>query len=146
MRTNFRNLSNWWTVHRICRSLRILVSYIFLTIHFPSRSRNSAIGIAIVYILDDRGVGVWIRIGSRIFSMLSRLAVGPSQPPNQWKPGVLSPGVLSPGVKRPGRETDHSPPASAEVKKTWIYTSTPPYAFMGQLYVTSSIFQVHPLT
>jgi hypothetical protein len=36
---------------------------------------------------------------------------------------------LHPGVKRPGREADHSPP-SAEVKKMWIYTSTPPYAFM----------------
>jgi hypothetical protein len=36
-----------------------------------------------------------------------------------------------PGVKRPGREADHSPPTSAEVKKIWIYTSTPPYAFMA---------------
>jgi hypothetical protein len=26
---------------------------------------------------------------------------------------------------------DHSPAASAEVKKTWIYTSTPPFAFMA---------------
>jgi hypothetical protein len=39
-------------------------------------------------------------------------------------------GALSPGVKRQGREALHSPPASAEVKKMWIYTSTPPYAFM----------------
>jgi hypothetical protein len=30
------------------------------------------------------------------------------------------------GVKRPGREADNSVPTSAEVKKTWIYTSTPP--------------------
>jgi hypothetical protein len=37
---------------------------------------------------------------------------------------------LSPGVKRPGREADHSLPASANVKKMWIYASTPPYAFM----------------
>jgi hypothetical protein len=36
-----------------------------------------------------------------------------------------------PGVKQPGREADHSPPTSAEVKKMWIYTSTPPYAFMA---------------
>jgi hypothetical protein len=41
--------------------------------------------------------------------------------PIQWVPGVLPP-----GVKRPGSEADHSPPASAEVKKIWIYTSTPP--------------------
>jgi hypothetical protein len=34
-------------------------------------------------------------------------------------------GTFSPGVKRPGREADHSPPAGAEVKKMWIYTSTP---------------------
>jgi hypothetical protein len=34
-------------------------------------------------------------------------------------------------VKRPGREAEHSPPTSAEVKKMWIYTSTPPYAFMA---------------
>jgi hypothetical protein len=37
-----------------------------------------------------------------------------------------------PGVKRPGREADHSTPASAEVKKTWIYTSTPLYVFMAK--------------
>jgi hypothetical protein len=35
------------------------------------------------------------------------------------------------GVNRPGHKADQSSPASAEVKKMWIYTSTPPYAFMG---------------
>jgi hypothetical protein len=40
-----------------------------------------------------------------------------------------------PWVKRPGREADHWPPASAEVKKMWIYTSTPPYAFMAQCLI-----------
>jgi hypothetical protein len=34
-------------------------------------------------------------------------------------------GALSPEVKRPGREADDSP-TSAEVKNTWIYTSTHP--------------------
>jgi hypothetical protein len=34
-------------------------------------------------------------------------------------------------VKRPGREAEHSPQTSADVKKMWIYTSTPPYAFMA---------------
>jgi hypothetical protein len=38
---------------------------------------------------------------------------------------------LFPGVKQQGREADHSSPASAAVKKMWIYTSTPPYAFMA---------------
>jgi hypothetical protein len=36
----------------------------------------------------------------------------------------------SPGVKRPECEADHSPPSSAEVKNTGIYTSIPPYVFM----------------
>jgi hypothetical protein len=40
-------------------------------------------------------------------------------------------GALSPGVKRPGREADYSLPASAELKKMWIYTSIPPYSFMA---------------
>jgi hypothetical protein len=40
------------------------------------------------------------------------------------------------GVKRPGREADHSPPASAEVKHSCIYTSTPPYASMAQCLIS----------
>jgi hypothetical protein len=36
-----------------------------------------------------------------------------SEPTIQWVPGPFSL-----GVKRQGREADHSPPASAEVKKT----------------------------
>jgi hypothetical protein len=39
-------------------------------------------------------------------------------------------GAFSPGVKRLRREADHSPSTNAEIKKIWIYTSTPPYAFM----------------
>jgi hypothetical protein len=58
--------------------------------------------------------------------MSSRLALGPTQPPIQYVPGTLSP-----WVKCPGREADHSPTTSAEVKKTWIYTSTPIYVEPG---------------
>jgi hypothetical protein len=43
-------------------------------------------------------------------------------------------GGFSPGVKLQGREADHSPPTSAEVKKIWIYASTPPYAFNAYLH------------
>jgi hypothetical protein len=66
------------------------------------------------------------RVKNFHFSMSSRPPMGSIQPPIQWVPGALSP-----GVKRPGSETDHSPPTSAEVKKMWIYTSTPLYAFMA---------------
>jgi hypothetical protein len=54
-----------------------------------------------------------------LFFKSSRPAVGHIQPPIQWVPGTLS----------PGREAGHSPPASAEVKKIVIYTSTSPYAY-----------------
>jgi hypothetical protein len=43
---------------------------------------------------------------------------------------LVGTGSSSPGLKRPGREANCSPPTSAEVKKLWIYTSDPPYAFM----------------
>jgi hypothetical protein len=86
----------------------------------------SAVGIATVYGLVDRGVGVRVPVGSRIFCYLlvqTGYGVHPT-PYIQWIRGALFP-----GVKRPGLETD-SPPTSAEVKKMWIYTSTPQYAFM----------------
>jgi hypothetical protein len=88
-------------------------------------SQDSVAGIATGYGLDGQGVGVRVPVGSKDFSTSSRSALGATEPPIQW---VL--GALSPGVKRPRREADHSPPASFEVKKIWIYTSTPPYAFM----------------
>jgi hypothetical protein len=59
-------------------------------------------------------------------SMSSRPVLGLAQSPTQWVPEALSL-----GVKRPGREADYSPPTIAEFKKTWIYTSTPSYAFMA---------------
>jgi hypothetical protein len=81
------------------------------------RSQGSVVGTATGYGLDYGGVGVRVPVRSRIF-------FSPSRPDRLW-------GALSPGVKRPGREADHSPPASAEIKKIWIYTSTPPHAFMA---------------
>jgi hypothetical protein len=35
------------------------------------------------------------------------------------------------GGSLPSGEADHSPPTNAEVKKTWIYTFTTPYAFVA---------------
>jgi hypothetical protein len=59
------------------------------------------------------------------FSMSSRLALGPTQPPIHYKSGAFFP-----ELKRPGREAEHSHPFAAEFKEMWIYTSAFPYVFM----------------
>jgi hypothetical protein len=71
-------------------------------------------------------VGVSVPVKNFVFSTSSGPALGPSQPPIQWVPEALSL-----GVKKLGCEADHSPPASAQAKKIWLYTATPPYAFMA---------------
>jgi hypothetical protein len=60
------------------------------------------------------------RVNNFNFSISSRPALGSTQPPTQSVSGTLSP-----GVKRQERDADNEPPTTAEVKKTWIYTSTP---------------------
>jgi hypothetical protein len=91
-------------------------------------SRDSAVNIETGYGLDSQGVGVRFWVGARLLplSKSSRLVLWPIQPPIQW---LL--GALSMGVKQPGREADHPPPTCAEVRNTWIYTSTPPHVFMA---------------
>jgi hypothetical protein len=91
-----------------------------------TESRDSAVGIATGYGMDDQGVGVRVPLRSSFpFSMSSKLAVGPIQPPIQSEQRYISS-----GLKRPVRDAGHSPATSAEVKKTWVYTSTPTYVFM----------------
>jgi hypothetical protein len=99
----------------------------FMWIQWLNKSRDSSIGIETGYGLDNQWVGVRHSGGKNcLFSESSRLALGSTQPPIQR---VLE--ALSLGVKWQEREADRSPPASAEVKKMWIYTSTSPYAFMA---------------
>jgi hypothetical protein len=84
-------------------------------------SRDSVVGIATGYGLDDRVVRILVPVWSRIFSSpsrLDRLGGPPNLPSNEYR-----------GLFPPGREADHSPPAS--VKKMWMYTTTPQYAFMA---------------
>jgi hypothetical protein len=52
------------------------------------RSRDSVVGIATSYRLDDRGVGVRVPVGSRIFS-------SPNRPDRLWGP----PNLLSSGFR-----------------------------------------------
>jgi hypothetical protein len=90
-------------------------------------SRDSSVGIATGYEPYKRGRSSSPnRVKNFHFSTSSSPAMGSTQPPIQWVPVALSP-----GVKQPRGETDHTPPISAEVRKTWICTTTPPYAFMA---------------
>jgi hypothetical protein len=90
--------------------------------------RDSVVGIATGYELDDLGVGVRVPVGSRIFSSPRRphRLLGP---PNLLSNGYQ--GLYPRGQSGRGVKLTYSPPASAEVKKMWIYKTTPPYAFMA---------------
>jgi hypothetical protein len=82
------------------------------------KSRDSSVGIALGYGLDERG------------SMVRFPAAGSGAHPASYAMGAS--GSFS-GVKRPGREADHSPLASAEVKNEWSYTFTPPTRLHGMV-------------
>jgi hypothetical protein len=73
-------------------------------------SRDSSVGMALGYGLDDRGSRIQFRAEAGNFSLRYRAqnGSGPTQPPIQWVPGALSL-----GVKQPGREA----PSNAEVKE-----------------------------
>jgi hypothetical protein len=73
-----------------------------------------------------------VPVGSRIFSSSRR-------PDRFWGPSsLLSKGYrgLFQWVQRHGREANYSPSTSAEVKKTCIYTITPPWVFMAQYLIS----------
>jgi hypothetical protein len=80
------------------------------------RSRDSVVGIATGYGLEDRGVGVRVPVRSTIFFSPGRPDRSGAQPLIQWVPGAVSP-----GLKRQEREADHSPPASAGQENVDLY-------------------------
>jgi hypothetical protein len=94
-------------------------------------SRDSAVSIATSYWLDDWGVKFESQWGQE-FSLPHGIQTGSGVHSTSCP---MCMGALSPGVKRLARETDHSPPTSAEVKKTWVYTSTPLYASWRSAYL-----------
>jgi hypothetical protein len=94
---------------------------------FIGKSRDSSVGIALGYGLDDRGSRVRFPAVVGNFSLHHRVQSGSGAHSAFYPMGTRG---SFPGVKRPGREADHSPPARAAVKNAWSYTSTPKYVFM----------------
>jgi hypothetical protein len=64
--------------------------------------------------LDDRGSRVGFPAGAGNFSLHHRVQNGSGAHPASYPMGARG---SSPGDMWPGRETDHSPPSSAEVKE-----------------------------
>jgi hypothetical protein len=108
-------------------------------------SHSGAVVIAIGYPtlrVDNQVVGFWLPV-------VSRTLTSSYCPDWLWSSHSLLSnayqGLFPWGVKCQGCEADHSPPASSEVKKTLIYTSTPTchHSIMRtQLSIQTAIFYV----
>jgi hypothetical protein len=86
----------------------------------------SVVGIVTGYELDDQGVRIRVLVGSGILT-------SPHHSFQLWGPPTSYPmgtGGSFPEIKHPGHETDHSHQTIADVKNTWMFTSTIPYLFM----------------
>jgi hypothetical protein len=81
---NTKYRKNYYRPHRICTNLALILSTV------DRRSRYSVVGIKTGYGLDDRGVGVRVSVGSRIFSPQRR-------PDRPWGP----PNLLFNGYREP---------------------------------------------
>jgi hypothetical protein len=92
------------------------------------KSRDSSVGIALGYGLDDLGSGIRFpaEAGNSSLLHVSRTALGPNQSLIQWVPGTLSL-----GVKRLGHEADYSPPSSDDGKECVELYLHSPYAFIS---------------
>jgi hypothetical protein len=104
-----------------------------------TKSRDSSVGIALGYGLDDRGYRVQFSATVGNFSLHHRVRKDSGAHPASYPTATRCSFLRN---KRLGREADHSPPSSAEVKECMELYLHPQYAFMawcsvkaqGQLY------------
>jgi hypothetical protein len=84
--------------------------------------RDSAVGIATGYGLDDRRVGLRVPVGAKMFSSPRRPDCSGSHPASY---------PMGTGGKMAEGWSSHSPVHNGKDKNTYNYTFTPPYVFMA---------------
>jgi hypothetical protein len=112
-------------MHATCLAHLIIIDSITLIIFGKAYkyNRDSSVGIALSYGLDDRGSRVRFPAGAGNFSIHHRVQNGSGTHPASYPMGTRGSFL--------GGETDHSPSSSVEVKNAWSYTSTPPICLHG---------------
>jgi hypothetical protein len=76
--------------HSLCKVPFILAQAQWFHSTLTLKSRDSSVGIALGYGLDDRESRVRFPAGVFLFTTASRASLGPTQPPIQWVLGALS--------------------------------------------------------
>jgi hypothetical protein len=133
-----------------CASNQLWIQKTFLpvaiiSVQIITKSRDSSVGIALGYGLDDRGSRVRFPAGAGNFSLHHRVQNGSGAHPSSYPMGTRG---SFPGVKRPGVKLTTHLYVMQRSKNEWSYTSTPQYAFMawcsvkaqGQLYLYNDAF------
>jgi hypothetical protein len=87
------------------------------------KSRDSSVGIALGYGLDNRGSRVRFPAGAGNFSLHHRVQNDSGAHLASYPMGTRG--------SFPGGKAGHSPRSNAEVKNAWSYTSTPPMSLHG---------------
>jgi hypothetical protein len=108
--------------------------------------KNSFVSFLLIFL------GQYFKVGSWIAQSVKRLAVGWMTEGSEFEfrlsqefsflysvqtSSETNLGFFPWGYNRPGREPKHSPSTSAEVKKTWLHTSTPPYVLWRSAYLST---------
>jgi hypothetical protein len=99
----------------------------------PHEIRDSAVGIATGYGLDDRGV-----VKESFLHLVQTVTMVNTA---SYPMGI---GGSFPKGKTTGEWSCHSPPTSAEVKKTLVYTSTPQYVLLSSIIKSLELWQNIP--
>jgi hypothetical protein len=107
---------------KLCTDPRICRKHLTLTT-ILDKSRDSSVGRALGYRLDDRDSRVRFLAGAGNFSLHHRVRNSSGAHPASYPMGTRGSSLA---VKRRGREADHSPPSSAEVKeRVELYIHSP---------------------